>query len=383
MVKKILLACIYTCFSYCVASAQTSQQTTENEKKLNFYGDARFRIESDWGVINSAGDTMDTRHRTRTRTRLGFTYDYNSNLSFGGRLRAGAPDDQQSPHVTFGNEFEYLPVGLDRAYIKYTYKNITAWTGKNTFPFYYQDELFWDEDVSLDGIYAGYQIQNIESTVKIKPSLGMFFISSAGTPFDKDQTLLAGQLHVNSKKDKLELNAASGIFYMDSLGNLPDGAHTFAVDYHLSVSSVRVTYNTATLPITFGANVMQNFATLDDSTIVANQHEYETLGYDIILEVGKLKTAKDYLIALTYAHIEKYSVVDYFAQDDWLRWGFSGASGTRSSNFKGFEIRIAYAFGPKCNIMARTYFVEGIAENTIGSVIETNNRFRLDMNIGF
>jgi hypothetical protein len=221
------------------------------------------------------------------------------------------------------------------------------------------------------------------STLKVKPAAGLFFISSSGKPFDTDKSLIAAQVHLNYKAEKSELNLATGIFNMDSLSNLPDGVETFSTDYNLSVSNVSVTYNTAKLPITIGANMMMNLADLTDSTIIANAHDGETMGYDVVFEVGKLKAAKDYLISFTYAHIEKYSVVDYFAQDDWLRWGFSGATGTRSSNFRGFEVMVAYAFGPKCNIMTRAYIVEGIAENTPGATIEINNRFRLDMNIGF
>ncbi len=99
--------------------------------------------------------------------------------------------------------------------------------------------------------------------------------------------------------------------------------------------------------------------------------------------MGSIREKNQWLIAYIYAHIEKYAVVDYFAQDDWHRWGFSGATGTRSSNFVGHEIRLAYAIGHKFNIMLRTYFVEGIAKATPASQIEQANRIRLDINIGF
>ena len=97
----------------------------------------------------------------------------------------------------------------------------------------------------------------------------------------------------------------------------------------------------------------------------------------------QLKDKKNYMLGVYYAHIEKYSVVDYFAQDDWLRWGYSSASGTRSSNFDGVELRAGYAFGPKFNLLARTYLCNGIVANTPQSDIETADRFRLDLNIAF
>ena len=85
-----------------------------------------------------------------------------------------------------------------------------------------------------------------------------------------------------------------------------------------------------------------------------------------------------------YAHIPKYSVVDFLAQDDWVRWGLGNAVGTRSSNFIGHEFRLAYSFGRGFDVIVRTYVVKAIKkENLNQEVLETNNRFRIDCNFKF
>ena len=45
------------------------------------------------------------------------------------------------------------------------------------------------------------------------------------------------------------------------------------------------------------------------------------------------------------------------------------------------EIRLGYAFGPRFKLVARTYFVEQLVPT--GAFTETNNRFRIDLDIGF
>ena len=135
-------------------------------------------------------------------------------------------------------------------------------------------------------------------------------------------------------------------------------------------------------PVSIAGNGILNLAKLNDNpNVVDNDHQNETTGYRATFETGKLKAAKDYLLSVTCAHVEKYSVLDYFAQDDWMRWGFSGGAG--GSNFKGLELRAAYAFGPNLNLVARTYLIKGIAPNKPEATLETNHRFRLDLNVAF
>jgi hypothetical protein len=155
---------------------------------LTFYGDLRTRFEDDWGVTGSNGTVADERFRMRGRMRLGLNYEYDKNFSAGFRLRSeGNPADQQSANFTLGNTSDNSPIaiGIDRAFIKYTYHGLTAWTGKNTNSFYYHDEFFWSENVTHEGFYTDFEIK-LDGGFKIKPALGFFFINSYGAPFKTD-----------------------------------------------------------------------------------------------------------------------------------------------------------------------------------------------------
>ena len=393
---------LFVVFSFTILKAQTPTlpQTTlvqnattsapqvkpiEPEKKLSFYGDMRFRPEYDWNVTNSDGSVTDPRMRFRMRLRFGFNYQYSNSLSFGARLRTSTANDQQSPNVTVGaNEDAVLPIGLDRAFIMYSENGFTAWAGKNPFPFYTHDELFVTRDISPEGLYGSYEYK-LSENFKLKPAVAFFIISSSGKSFDLDKSMKAFQLSANYKSGQNELNLSTGYFMLDSLANAPDGTQTYNLSYDFSYSNLKYTYSGFKIPVSVAGNLMLNTATLDNKTIVANNLQNQKTGYSATFEVGKLKVAKDFLLSVTYAHIEKYAVVDYYTQDDWVRWGFpGGASGGRDSNFEGFELRAGYAFGPNCNLLMRTYFVHGIVKNTPAAVaLETGNRFRIDLNVGF
>ena len=63
----------------------------QENKKLKFGADFRFRIEEDWNSRKPDGSYRDDRTRLRYRLRAGFDYQYNEWASFGARLRTGFP----------------------------------------------------------------------------------------------------------------------------------------------------------------------------------------------------------------------------------------------------------------------------------------------------
>ena len=132
-----------------------------------------------------------------------------------------------------------------------------------------------------------------------------------------------------------------------------------------------------------GGDIYHNTANLNLNDSIPDQLTDQRTGYVINAKYGTLSKKGDWTFQLYYAHLQKFSVVDYFAQNDWARWDFSsiGASGSRLSNFMGIEYRIGYAFGPKFDLIFRGYYVKQLERE--GRLKEDGSRVRLDLNIGF
>ncbi|MFQ5627781.1 MAG: putative porin, partial [bacterium] len=122
-------------------------------------------------------------------------------------------------------------------------------------------------------------------------------------------------------------------------------------------------------PISVGADLMAN---TEDPTI--SGFEDQKTGYVAQASIGQLKNTKDWLLGFYYANIERFSVIENFAQDDWWRFG---SGHTNSSDLKGFEIRAALQIGKNTNLVARHYVTEMIVGNNEA------NRFRIDLNTKF
>lgn len=354
--------------------------------KIKFTGDVRARAEHDWDYLKSDSTTADDRFRLRSRARIGATYQLNPHISFGLRIRAGNMNDQQSPHQTWGSSGEDAPwtIGFDKAYMRGDYSKFWFWIGKNDFPFMpVADELYWDNDVTPEGFALGGILKAAEHWT-LKPAAGFFIIKSANAGFLKNEATMTGiQLAASGALQKFNVDLAAGYFAYNNMPNYPDGAQTDTLDYGHFVGDLKIGLKTK-IPIAFGGDVMLNTADYSTHTRIDTNFRDQKTGYDIFVEVGSLKDKGNWMAAIYYAHIEKYAVVDYLAQDDYVRWGFpSPATGTRSSNFASPEFRLAYAFGPKFNIMGRMYLAKGIEKASTAKVLEVANRFRLDLNLGF
>ena len=74
-------------------------------------------------------------------------------------VRTGNPLSQQSPHLTFAASDDLhddFAVQADRYFVQYKEGPLTAWGGRNTTPFWQQNEMWWDEDVTPTGAAASY-----------------------------------------------------------------------------------------------------------------------------------------------------------------------------------------------------------------------------------
>jgi hypothetical protein len=343
----------------------------ENTDKLKLNADFRFRAERDWNSLKTDGSKRDDRDRLRYRLRFGFNYAINNNLEFGGRIRSGNPLNQQSPHITLGKEFQSDDFSIDKAFLKVLLKNgYWAWVGKNGLPFWEQNELLWDGDVNPEGIALGKKFM-LNGKSSLEPVFGYFIARHSGKSFSNDSRITIAQLKLNSHLHNNNIIISSGGIRGKDLPDKPDGTQTFDLNYTIWATSLQFIHKNSRLQV--GIDFFKNLSGYDTSSQIDEVYKDQTSGY-----VGSLLyNLKRFQFSYYYAYIEKYAVIDYLAQDDWVRWGNSNF--TRASNFKGHEFRLKYNFNKQFNTVLRTYIVKAI--KTTGSHLETGTRVRLDLNI--
>ena len=364
-------------------SVQLFSQDNSTKNKLSFNGDFRFRIEHDWNSINADGEPREDRSRLRYRFRFGMHYQYNSWASFGGRVRSGNIEDQQGPHLTLGGgngEFGLELIGLEKLFFQINLKNFSAWLGKNTPYLKKQNELFWNNNVFPEGVAlnSNWKFSNSNFVNTLNINAGHYIINSNGETFDKDSYFQLIQLVTEHGNRKYSVFPA--FYYFKDIGNIPDGQEEFLLSYSIiHLGGIAQLFNSPFL--TIGADYYNNLQDYDEVEEIPTTFKNQKQGFVISTKLGKLSKKGDLMLHIYYAYLQKYAVVDYFAQNDWARWDYSSyeAFGSRLTNMKGFEIRIGYAFGEKFNLILRTYFVEQIKAE--GMFKETGNRIRLDLNI--
>jgi len=392
-VKQIKICICLFLFS-CLGISETFSQESEpeNQDKLTLSGDVRFRAEQDWDSRMFDGSFREDRFRLRHRLRIGLTYKLNSGLSMGASIRSGVDESIQSPHNNLGHkELTGYPVNIYKVYLKGEHNGFWCWAGKNSFPFWKQNELFWDDDVMPEGIALGTSLNT--NTITFKPKAAFFITNTGSGDFDpRDPTngeidghMLTAQMELAYKVKKNKITIASGYYGLRGINNVPttdffyEGPR-YKLDYSFIVSGIKIQLNRKH-PITLGVDHfinMENYDMVADS-LLNPVYKDQKNGLVLSAKIGKLKNKGDWLFAYYYAHKEELSVVSYYSEDDWSRFGTINRN--RNTNYRGHEIRLAYAFSPQFNVVARAYFVQGLV--TPGVATESNNRIRIDFNMRF
>jgi len=358
-----------------VASAEIQ---VDNSGKLQLYGDFRFRLESDFDSQRSNGIARDDRDRARVRLRFGLKAKLNDTLELGARIRSGASESQQSPHITIddfnGNDTGDSDVNLDKLFAKIKNSNGGwLWLGRNSFPFWKQNELFWDDDVTVAGLAGGLKKGNFVLNV------GYAALPVGMKDFSGD---LGGVQGVYSHQlGGIPVTAALGYFNFDADSGDSDAATLRSGnggrDYQIWVLNIQSKFKVASRPLVLGMDYMhnsENYSKTDpNSTTAANTDEKD--GYVLSAKYGKVKNFGDWQLGYYYAHIERFAVNASYAQDDWVRFG--SAVETDASDFKGHEYRLKYGLGKKMNLVARYYTVESLTS------VQNGKRFRVDFNYKF
>ncbi len=356
----------------------------DDDGKLSFSSDFRFRLEQDFDSRRAGGSERADRLRARVRARLGLTYKASDALSFGLRLRSGSDGSQQSPHVTMvdfdDNDTGDADFNFDKWYLKAKRGNAWAWVGRNSLPIWKPNEMFWDDDVTPIGVGFGWSDEVGE---KSRLSLnGGFFSLPVGMKKFAGEMYLGHLALATRTAAGVGLTLAGGGFFISANEHDVDAAGlrrgNGTRDYSIWVANFQAKLpDVGGRPLALGVDYMTNTetysATDPDPFTAANRDQ--TDGYDAHLSWGGTSNRGDWRLGVWWAHIETFAVNASYAQDDWVRWG--SATQTDSSDLEGFELRAARKLGGGQAIVARLYLVEAITSGQDGS------RFRIDYNFKF
>ena len=354
-----------------------AQDAARKPSPLTISGDLRLRYEEDWDSQTAGGVARADRTRGRLRARVNAAYVIDPAWSAGLRIRTGNTHSQQSPHLTFASDDgarDDLEFVLDRYFVHFKKDEITAWAGRNSWPFWQQNEFFWDDDVTPTGLAGSYE--TAAGGGKLTSVLGAFALPDGG--FGLNGTLVGALVRYTRPLDDGQLTLAAALHKLDGSSGADDLRNrNGARDYLLGVFGVQWSTAAAGRPLILGVDVFNNFenyGAVDTAPFAPGQAD-ETLGYVLSAQYGQLKQPRDWQLGYSYAHIETFSVNASFAQDDWVRWG--SATQTDGSDGKGHEVRASYVLTKTLNVVARLYIVDAITS------VQDGKRFRVDLNWRF
>lgn len=363
-----------------LAGATPAQADLFKVDKFAAYADFRLRAETDWDSQDGNGVPRDDRTRMRIRARAGFRFDPNDTWRFEMRGRTGSQASQQSPHITIidfdGNDTGDASFDLDRWYVRGKHRQLSAWAGRNSLPFWRQNELLFDDDATMAGAAALWEGKLGTSDLVLSAgyfSLPVGMRAASGT-------LGGGQLAFQPQVGGTRLAFAFGAFRFNANPNDPDGAllqqGNGRRDYTVLSTSVQARWTVEKRPLAIGIDVLHNaedYSPTDADAVTAANHDQKD-GFVAQVNYGGLSN-QQWLVGYTYARIETLAVNNSYSQDDWVRWG--SADQTRGSNMKGHELRSGWGFTPQLNLLVRLYLVEAVRG------VEDGKRLRADLNWTF
>jgi len=333
-------------------------------------GDLRLRTETDFDSRRADRKQREDRTRVRVRARVGLEYEA-APFTFGLRLRSGSDDSQQSPHITVvdfdGNDTGDADFNPDQWYLAARSESWWGWAGRNSFPFWRRNELFWDSDVTPAGLAGGYD------GTRWGVKAGYFSLPVGMQEFTGN--LGAVQLTGEHSRSGVDFTGATGLFLFDADPDDPDAALLLAGngsrDYTIWVTSLQAAWRVGARRIAVGGDVFINSEDYDATEPARD----EDIGYVLSAVLGQTERAGDWQVGYHYARIEELAVNSSVAQDDWVRWGT--ANQTRGSDLEGHELRFGYGLAKNLDVLARLYIVDSI------TTPEDGNRFRVDLNFSF
>lgn len=359
-------------------------------RKLEIFGDMRFRLEKDFDSRRESGEKRDDRDRLRFRAKVGARYEINDHLRVQVRARTNPVGGQQTTNITIadfsGNDRDDFHVALDQWFIAAKSDRVQGWLGRNNFPFWQHNdaEVLWGDNATIAGGYFQAALPNFNDT-SIQLRTGHFALPDGHRNFTNQLT--AAQLVFDQSLNEWDLRYSIGYFYIRGSGDtryLSDGnaerdykigAVSIQADRALDLGIPRLNY------LRIGGDLIHNFESYsqNDAHPVTAEYHDETSGFAVSATIGGNGTRKNgggaWHFNYMYAYVEKFAINSAYGQSNWVRWGEGRQSDV--SNMKGHEFGLRYWFSKKVDINNRLFLADSITTKQDG------NRVRVDLNIRF
>jgi hypothetical protein len=363
---------IFPAVALILSASLAAGQGAEKHRKIRLSGDLRFRVESDFDALRGDASPQEDRTRGRARVRLAGSLQALPWLQLGARLRSGSLGSQQSPHVTLfdldGNPLGDRHVVPDQYYLKLTKGRAWAWAGRNQFPFWRQNEIFWDDDATPTGVAGGFALPGTGQRLHL--IAGMFTLPDGAVRIQG--SLKAGQLLLETplRPQSVRMKAAAGFYKIDGRSGVRHLRSRFAErDYALLHTSAETFFDGLPLPMSLGAEWMRN------RDGAASLIEGQDVGYLLKASLGAADRPGRASVTYYFAKIGRWAVHPSYGQDDWFRWGT--ATQTDSSDFKGHEWRVDVRCTQSVLLVARAFSVDALSD------AKRARRLRVDLNYRF
>ncbi|MFM6932231.1 MAG: putative porin [Novosphingobium sp.] len=276
---------------------------------LDLSGDLRLREEFNWSIANARN-----RARSVMRVRLRGTYTINPNITIGGEIATGDPDDPNSTDVTLSNFNDDLDTSLDQAWLRFTSGGLVVTAGK--FPQIFQrTDMIWDSDVMPEGIGATYGIAFGDTHLDARAVY--FVIDEAAAASDSD--MIGGQLVFAAPVSRALRLTLAGSYFHYRLGSVA-GADTgdfrsnlisnsrYLSDFHLIEGLATLTWTGPgpRWPISLAVDYVRNLG----SAVPADS------GFNIEFAAGRTAMRGDWRIAYNYSEVGVDAVFAAFTHDN-------------------------------------------------------------------
>ena len=360
--------------------------------RIRLEGDIRLRYQQDMFseenappfFFNALGEditnTTEDRERMRIRARIGILAQVAPGLGAGFRLATGNTGDPVSTNQTMGNYGKNYSIVLDRAYLKWDFRDkLTVWGGKLPNPWFGTD-LLWDEDLNFEGLAASvkplprstlspfftigaFPLQEVELATADKwlfgAQAGLDWELSTRSRFKFGAALYdyrntAGQQNAFGS-NLLDYTApqfrqkGNSLFNIDNDGDPTTTRFALASEYReLNLTAAWNWQQFDPIHVTVVGDFVKNIGFNREEILARSGRDLEprTKGYHARLTVGhpQVSELNEWQTFLAYKYLEQDAVLDAFTDSDFHLGG---------TNAKGFILGGSYGLAKNTWLTAR------------------------------